>query len=100
MSTEDSRRAAAGLIRRGVAVIPVLSGEKNPNRTGWQAERISEEDVPQYWTNGQNVGVLCGEPSGGLVDVDLDSPEAASVAGRFLPPTLTSGKESRPHTHW
>jgi hypothetical protein len=62
--------------------------------------RISEDEVPHNWTNGQNVGVLCGEPSGWLVDVDLDSPEAAAVAGRFLDPTLTSGRESRPHTHW
>ena len=100
MSTAKARRAAVGLIRRGVAVIAVPSGEKNPNRAGWQDERISEKDVPRYWTNGQNVGVLCGEPSGGLVDVDLDSQEAATVAGRFLPPTLTSGRESRPHSHW
>ena len=100
MSTEVSRRGAVGLIRRGVAVIPVPAGEKNPGRTGWESMRISEDEVPRHWTNGQNVGVLCGEPSGGLVDVDLDSPEAVALAGRFLPPTLTSGRERRPHSHW
>ena len=100
MSTEESRRAAVGLIRRGVAPIPVPSGSKNPNRVGWEALRISEEEVPGYWTNGQNVGVLCGEPSGWRVDVDLDADEAVKVAGRFLPPTLTSGRESRPYSHW
>ncbi len=99
MSTEESRRAAVGLIRRGVAPIPVPGGSKNPNRPGWEALRISEDEVPGYWTNGQNVGVLCGEPSAWRVDVDLDADEAVRVAGRFLPPTLTSGRESRPHSH-
>ena len=63
VSTEKRRRAAAALIRRGVAVIPVPAGEKNPGRPGWEALRITEEEIPDYWTNGQNVGVLCGEPS-------------------------------------
>lgn len=99
MSAEESRLAAVGLIRRGVAPIPVPAGEKNPNRKGWESERITEEDVPHHWTNGQNVGVLCGEPSGWLVDVDLDSPEAAEIADLFLPPTLASGREGRPRSH-
>ena len=100
MSTEKRRSAAAALIRRGVAVIPVPAGEKNPGRPGWEALRITEEEIPDYWTNGQNVGLLCGAPSGGRVDVDLDPDEAVKIAGRFLPPTLTSGRGSRPHSHW
>ena len=100
MSTEKRRRAAAALIRRGVAVVPVPAGEKNPGRDGWEALRITEEEVRRYWTNGQNIGLLCGEPSGGRIDVDLDANEAVKIAGRFLPPTLTSGRDSRPHSHW
>jgi hypothetical protein len=83
VSTERRRRAAAALIRRGVAVIPVPAGEKNPGRTGWEALRITEEEIPGYWTNGQNVGLLCGKPSGDRVDVDLDPDEAVQIAGRF-----------------
>jgi hypothetical protein len=90
---------AGTVIRRGVAVIPVPPGEKNPGRPGWEALRISEEEVPDHWTNGQNVGILCGEPSGWLTDVDLDSSEAVAAADLFLPPTLASGRESRPHSH-
>jgi hypothetical protein len=100
VSTEKRRRAAAALIRRGAAVIPVPAGEKNPGRPGWEALRITEGEIPNYWTNGQNVGMLCGKPSGDRVDVDLDSDEAVRIAGRFLPPTFTSGRESRPHSHW
>ena len=99
MSTEERRRAAAGLIRRGVAVIPVPAGEKNPGRRSWETLRISEDEVPDYWINGQNIGVLCGEPSGWRVDVDLDADMAVKIAFWFLPPTLTSGRESRPHSH-
>jgi len=96
----ERRRAAAALIRRGAAVIPVPAGKKNPGRPGWEALRITEDEIPNYWTNGQNIGVLVGEPSGWRVDVDLDADEAVTIAGRFLPPTLTSGRISRPHSHW
>ena len=48
MSSEKRRRAAAALIRRGVAVIPVPAGEKNPGRTGWEALRITEEEILNY----------------------------------------------------
>jgi hypothetical protein len=99
VNTEKRRRAAATLIRRGVAVIPVPDGEKNPGRPGWEALRITEEEIADNWTNGQNVGVLCGEPSGWRVDVDLDSDEAVKIAFRFLPATLTSGRVGRPHSH-
>jgi hypothetical protein len=99
VSTEKRRRAAAALIRRGTAPIPVPAGEKTPGQTGWEALRITEEEIPHYWTNGQNVGVLCGEPSGWRVDVDLDAAEAVKIAFRFLPATLTSGRKRCPHSH-
>ena len=98
--TVTRRQAAASYLARGIAVIPVPAGEKNPNRPGWQGERLTGSDVPRCWTNGQNVGLLTGKPSAGRVDADLDADEAVVVAGRFLPPTLTSGRESRPHSHW
>jgi putative DNA primase/helicase len=73
--------------------------EKIPVFASWEALRITEAEVPRYWYNGQNIGVLCGEPSGWLVDVDLDAEEAVKIAFRFLPPTLTSARGSRPHSH-
>lgn len=100
MSAAESRSAAAGYITRGLAVIDVPHSSKNPNRAGWQDERLTIEDVPLRWNNGQNVGILTGGPSDWRVDVDLDSDEAVAIAGRFLPPTLTSGREGRSHSHW
>jgi hypothetical protein len=99
-TTEARRHAATKYIARGVAVIPVPDGEKKPGLPGWQDLRLTEEDVPRYWTNGQNIGALNGKPSGWRVCVDQDVAEALNMAGRFLPPTLTSGRESRPHSHW
>lgn len=99
-STERTRNAARGYLRRGASVIPVPPGDKDPGRKGWQKLRLTEDDVPKFWTNGQNVGLLTGEPSGWRVDVDLDTPEAIVVADRFLPPTLTHGRESKPRSHW
>ncbi len=88
-ATQDAARRYIG---RGWAPIPVPANSKNPSRLDWESERWALEDVPQVWNNGQNIGLLTGEPSGGLVDVDLDCPEAVAQAGRFLPPTLTSGR--------
>lgn len=99
-TTAARRQAAASYLERGISVIPVPAGCKNPNRRDWQDERLTPEDVPHRWTNGQNVGLLTGEPSGWRVDLDLDADEAVRIAGRFLSPTLTSGRESRPHSHW
>jgi hypothetical protein len=79
VSTEKRRRAAAALIRRGAAPIPVPAGEKNSGRPDWESLRISEEEISNYWTIGQNIGLLCGEPSGDRVDVDLDPDKAVKI---------------------
>jgi hypothetical protein len=92
--------AAAGYIERGWAPVPVPAGEKSPNRQGWQKLRVRAEEVPRYFKDGRNIGLHCGEPSGWLVDADLDCEEALKIAGRFLSPTLTSGRQSTPDSHW
>jgi hypothetical protein len=78
----------------------VPARSKNPNREGWQHERHGLEDVDEVWSNGQAVGLLTGAASSWLVDVDLDVPEAVSVAGRFLRPTRTSGHGDALASHW
>jgi len=86
LSTTERRNAACGYIKRGVMVIPVRKDEKDPGIPGWQDLRLTVEDVPRYWTNGQNIGVLNGKPSGWRICVDLDVPEALGVAGGVFPP--------------
>jgi putative DNA primase/helicase len=98
-NVKDTRRAAERYLRAGLAVIPVAAGEKNPNRPGWQRERHTIEDIPHLWSNGQGVGILWGAPSGGMVDVDLDWPEARIAASYILPPTRTFGRPGAPESH-
>lgn len=44
---------------------------------------------------------MLGTPSGGLVDVDLDSPEAVCLAPHVLPETgATFGRASKPRSHF
>lgn len=96
----SSAKAAERYIERGYTVVPVPAGSKNPGRTGWERLRITREEIPCYFDNGQNIGIHVGEPSGWRVDVDLDVPEVRRIAGRFLEPTLTSGRASSPDSHW
>jgi Bifunctional DNA primase/polymerase, N-terminal len=99
-STEARRRAAATYLSRDIAIIPIRKDAKEPELPAWQDSRLTEDDISGYWTNGQNIGLLNGKPSGWRVCADLDVLEALSIVGRFLPPTLTSGRQSRQHSHW
>ena len=96
----SSAKAAARYIERGWAPVPIPARQKGPQILDWQHLRLGLEDIPRYFNNGQNVGIINGKASGGLVTVDLDRPEAVALAGRFLDPTLTSGRESVPDGHW
>src|SRR5215211_6884115 len=96
----SSAKAAARYIERGWAPVPIPARQKGPRISDWQHLRIGLEDIPRYFNNGQNVGIINGEASGGLVTADLDCPEAVAIAGRFLEPTLTSGRETVPDGHW
>lgn len=103
MSNPTPRELALGYIRRGWAPIPIPHREKNPGFPGWQRLRVTEETVSKYFSgNGrpQNIGVLHGEPSGGLADADLDSREALALAGTFLPATgAVFGRAGKPRSH-
>jgi putative DNA primase/helicase len=96
----SSAKAAARYIERGWAPVPIPAWQKGPQIPGWQRLRMSASDVPRYFNNGQNVGIITGKASGWLVTVDLDCPEAVTLAGRFLEPTLTGGRQSVPDGHW
>lgn len=90
------------LTRRRWRVVPVPFRSKAPALKSWQTLRLEVDDLPEYF-NGQpsNIGVLLGEPSGGLVDVDLDCREALRLAPTFLPPTRSRfGRPSKRASHW
>ncbi len=101
MTPPTAQEAACSYLRRGWAVIPVPYRSKNPGFAGWQDLRPTEDDLPRLFPGApQNIGVLLGAPSAGMVDVDLDSPEACALADTFLPPTrCVFGRASSPRAH-
>src|SRR4051812_14992432 len=96
-----TREMALRLIQSGYAVIPVPRGSKDPGRKGWQNKRVTAEQVPDEFNDSQNIGLLCGDPSDGLIDVDADAPEAIEAARLLLPSTgIRHGRPSKPHSHF
>jgi hypothetical protein len=80
--------------------VPINPGGKGPLYPDWQKLTGTDEEL-QRLADGWNLGVLLGQPSGGLVDVDLDCPEALKWAPNFLPPTAwKSGHATRPNSHY
>jgi hypothetical protein len=97
----STRRYAVGYLQRGLAVVPIPERRKRPVIPAWQTLRIRPEDLDDYFNGSpQNIGILLGEPSGWVVDVDLDTPESVELGPQFLSPTIKSGRESAPHSHW
>ncbi len=86
--------------RRGWATIPLVPGQKGAHVEKWQELRLTESDLPNFFKPDSNVGILLGKASGGLVDVDCDTPEAIICAKELLPGTLTSGRGSSISHFW
>src|SRR5262249_44641202 len=88
------------LLEAGYNPVPVPPGQKGPRTRGWQNLELTETDLPNYFKADSNVGVLLGDPGGGLVDIDLDWPEAIALADQFLPPTaMISGRPGARRSH-
>jgi hypothetical protein len=97
----DCVQAAISYVQYGWAPIPIPFGKKAPELKEWQRLKIQSEDVSQYFRPGMNVGILLGEPSGLLIDVDLDCADALFLASEFLPETnAIFGRDSKPVSHW
>ncbi len=93
--------AARKFVAIGWAPVPVPYQTKGPVINNWQSLRLTDSELPKYFGNGGNIGIILGEASEGLVDIDLDAPEAVQVADAFLPKTgLVHGRKSKPLSHW
>lgn len=88
------------LFDKSIMPLPVPYGEKNPNRSQWQMERYTVDDLERF-KDRTNIGVRLGMLSANLVDVDLDTIESTRVAPFFLPPTgMAWGRPSKPRSHY
>lgn len=80
--------AATHYTERGWFTVPIPHRSKNPGFWAWEQLRLGKADLPSHFSQElQNVGVLLGEPSGWLIDVDLDHPRCVELADQFLPVT-------------
>ena len=100
----DSIRVLPFAIRyhqAGWAVIPIPYGQKKPVLEGWQALKLDgPRVVATFAGQPKNIGVLLGEPSGWLIDIDLDHQRAVELADQFLPPTpAVFGRPGKPRSH-
>lgn len=94
-------RQARKFLLFGFLVIPLLPRRKSPRLRKWTDLRLEVEDLEDAFGAKDNIGCILGEPSGGVVDVDLDCPEAIALAPSFLPTTSRiSGRDSKPASHW
>jgi hypothetical protein len=67
---------------------------------GWPELRLEEPDLAEHFRAEANVGLLLGEPSGCLTDVDLDCAEALMLADALLPATASIfGRAGKPRSH-
>lgn len=106
--TRTSRDAARHYLRFGIHTVPVKPHDKLPwdfernrLRDEWEQLRVNDADIDRLFAEGCNIGVILGAPSGGLVDVDLDCPEARRAAPHLLPDTdMVGGRESAPDSHY
>jgi hypothetical protein len=111
-TTENTAQSAFGAIQRGFVPVPLRPKGKIPMGNGWQKatwpadstlESVGEhfDRVGENVDGDLNVGVLLGEPSGGLVDVDLDHYRTVRLKDFFLPPTRArSGRGGKPNSHY
>lgn len=99
--TATPLEAARAYVRRGWSVVPVPFKQKRPVLKEWEQLRLTETDLTEYFDQPANIGLILGEPSGWLVDVDLDCVEARAIAANYLPPTpAKSGRAGAPASHW
>jgi len=87
-------------VDNGWKLVPIPKGSKAPkgkHAKGWQTNIITD---PMAIGEG-NCGILLGELSGWLVDIDFDWREAADLAPHFLPETnAIFGRKTNKSSHY
>jgi putative DNA primase/helicase len=88
-------------LKAGYCPIPVRGERmKKPVHTDWPNLRLTIDQLSGEFPSGTNVGILLGEPSSGLIDIDLDNANALKLARHFLPETeFIFGRDSKPSSH-
>lgn len=108
-STTKTVKTALAAVKRGYTPLPIRSKAKAPNLAAWTRLSFKDQSPAEIrkqfedWAEEgmTNIGLLLGEASGGLVDIDLDHHHTMRLKNYFLPPTpMRTGRESRPNSHY
>ena len=95
------RHMARTLLNRGFQPIANAPGDKRPYVDDWPNARFAADEVDQHFRPDDNIGVILGQASGGLICVDLDDGDAVELAPQFLTPTgMIAGRGQVPASHW
>ena len=93
------KEAAEKYIESGLSVIPIKERGKEPYKYyPWKTESISIENVGNFLST-LNIGVLLGERSNGLTDLDFDVREAAIMGNKIFSSHPSFGRKSSPNSH-
>jgi hypothetical protein len=98
--TQTTFDAALAYVERGWIPVPVRYKSK-AGAPGWREFNPSDDELDRAFGNGPtNIGILLGEKSGDLVDIDLDCPEARAQWRDLLPDSdCIFGRQSALHSH-
>ena len=74
---------------------------KVPFEKAWQTQRMDQARIIEVFNGHVNLGLLLGEASGHLLDVDLDTPQTVACAYNLLPPTpMRQGRKTGGVRHY
>lgn len=94
----NARSIASEVLGMGLNVVVYEAGKKSPTERNWQTRPLAPGEVDARVPPSSNLGLLMWD---GLVDVDLDCPQAQFLAPMLLPATdFKFGKRSTPESHW
>lgn len=103
---QDNIAIAVEAFAEGYQPIPIQTATKRPYGGGWQHTKWNDEtELREAFekasaAGADDVGLLLGAASGGLIDVDLDHPIALRLRDYFLPPSnMETGRAGRPRSH-
>jgi hypothetical protein len=87
--------------KRDWQLIPIPHGQKAPVLKNWPQLRLTVSELEEALGPSDGIGVILGNASNGLVDIDVDAQEALAAAREFLPPTARRhGRPSKPNSHF
>lgn len=94
LQTASVRDHVATYLEFGFVPLPLRPRDKRPMRDAWQTltREQAAATAANDFAHGENVGIVLGEPSNWLVDVDLDCNETRALAVDFMPRTLAFGR--------